>query len=238
MKDDGEQESPSRSISRRAFVAGTAAGAVGVAGLGYSGLVVVRDDLRPHLDPSAPTGRLDDRRMATILALSEVLVPDRFRVGSTRVRQVVDQGTEREPGLLGEYERGAVFLDGLSSQAFGDDFHELSAERREALLDELLWRYPAERGEGLDDLIPKVKRRIERVWHREDGRRFRQLVVRDLLRRVYLAGVPLLIGYSNLPGVPGDPREYVGPPEGRPDLAPPAGPAPEPSPRGTDADQS
>ena len=238
MKDDGEQESPSRSISRRAFVAGTAAGAVGVAGLAYSGLAVARDDLRPHLDSSAPTGRLGERRMATILALSEALVPDRFRIESPRVRQVVNQATDREPGLLEEYERGAGFLDDLSSQSFGADFHELSAERREALLDELLWRYPAERGEGLDDLIPKAKRRLERVWHREDGRRFRQLVVRDLLRRMYLAGMPLLIGYSNLPGVPGDPREYVRPPEGRPDLAPPADPVPETPPRGTGAHRS
>ncbi len=238
MKHAGDQEPPSRSISRRTFVVGTAAGAVGVVGLGYSGLAVARDDLRPDLDPSAPTGRLGDRQMATILALSEALVPDRFRIESGRVRQVVEQATDREPGLLQEYERGAVFLDGLSNQAFGTDFHELSAERREGLLDQLLWRYPAERGEGLDDLIPKVKRRLERIWHREDGRRFRQLVVRDLLRRVYLAGVPLLIGYSNLPGVPGDPREYVRPPQGRPDLAPPPNPPPEPALRGSDAHPS
>jgi hypothetical protein len=39
-------------------------------------------------------------------------------------------------------------------------------------------------------------------------------VVRDLLVRLYAAAVPALVGYSNLPGVPGDPRAYASPPAG------------------------
>lgn len=201
-------------ISRRAFVAGSVAAGAGAAALGYSGLVIARDDLRPEWDRSSPTGELEPREMATILALAEVLVPDRLRSRPARVRQIVNEATRTQPGVLQEYRGGAMLMEELAHSAAGSAFPDLSVADREGLLAGILWRYPADTGDSLDDLVTKAKRRLERAWHDGERRRFRQLVVRDLLARLYEDAVPALIGYSNLPGVPGDPRAYAGPPSG------------------------
>ena len=200
---------PRRGISRRAFVAATAVGGAGLAVAGYSGVALARDDLQPELDTSAPTGSLDPSRMDTLLALGEILVPDRFRVAPTRMRQLINEATQQEPGVLKAYREGAGLLDRLSQTRSGAAFRELPAEARDRILSGALWRYPAETGDAFDDTVTKVKRRLERAWHDGAHRRLRELVVRDLLRRMYEAAVPSLIGYSNLPGVPGDPRAYV-----------------------------
>lgn len=213
-REEGDDPGGRGGISRRAFIAGSVAAGAGAAALGYSGLVIARDDLRPEWDRSSPTGELEPREMATILALAEVLVPDRLRSRPARVRQIVNEATRTQPGVLQEYRGGAMLMEELAHSAAGSPFPDLSVADREGLLAGILWRYPADTGDSLDDLVARAKRRLERAWHDGERRRFRQLVVRDLLARLYEAAVPTLIGYSNLPGVPGDPRAYAGPPAG------------------------
>ena len=214
------QDEGARGISRRRFLLGSAVGMAGLGVVGYSGLTVARDDLRPHLDPATGTGSLAASERETLVALSHVLVPSAYRVNDDRIRAVVDEATNEVPGLLDEYRRGARVLDDLADRRFAAPFAALSIGARDQVLDSVFWRYPAEYRGGMEDLRPKVLRRIERIRNGSEIRRLRQLVMRDLLRRIYSAGVPLVIGYSNLPGVPGNPRDYVIPPEGRPDEAP------------------
>jgi len=207
-----EDSSPSGRISRRAFVAGSLVAGTGVAVLGYSGIGIARDDRRPEFDTSSPTGDLQEAEMVTIEALVQVLVPERIGVGPTRVRQIVGEATRTRPGVLREYRDGVRLLDQLAGEFRGRPFSEISLVERDGILDRILWRYPAESGDLVDDVVSKTKRRLERVWHDDQRRRFRQLVVRDLLTQTYAAAIPTLIGYSNLPGVPGDARAYVSPP--------------------------
>lgn len=194
--------------------------AAALSGGGYSVLAFVRDDLRPRFDPAGPTGQLSNVEMGGIQALAEVLIPSRLRVREGRVRREVDAATSQEPGVFTEYRNGLRLLDRYAETRSDRPFRELAPDAREEVLDDLLWRYDAEDDAGLDPetLTPLMLRRMERVWHRGAVRRFRQLVIRDLLKRLYQAGVPLLIGYTNLPGVPGDPRDYVNPPRRRPDI--------------------
>lgn len=201
-------------ISRRAFVAGSAVAGTGAAALGYAGLMIVRDNPRPEFDRSSPTGVLAPREMATVLGLSEVLVPDRIRVPPARIRRLVDAATQVQAGALKEYRSGAALLETMAARVHGTAFADLAVGRREGIIDRLLWRYPAGDDDALDDLVARAKRRLEGAWQDDERRRFRHLVVRDLLVRLYAAAVPALVGYSNLPGVPGDPRAYASPPAG------------------------
>ncbi len=213
-------ERPTRQISRRGFIVGSAAGVAGIGLAGYSGLAIARDDLRPGLDPSTGTGRLSEGERTTLHALAQVLVPDEVRVERFRILALLDRATETEPGLLAEYRSGADTLDVLAAARGLGAFAQLDLADRDRVLDAVFWRYPADYQGGRGDIRSKVLRRLERVRNSTEVRRLRQLVVRDLLRRMYVEGIPLLIGYSNLPGVPGDPREYTGPPAGHPDEAP------------------
>ena len=207
-------------ISRRAFLLGSAAGVAGLGVVGYSGVAVARDDMRPQFDPSTGTGSLESSEVDTLVALAHVLVPSIYRVNDGLIRAVIDEATNEVPGLHDAYRRGARVLDDLADRRFAATFVAISIADRDEILDSVFWRYPAEYRGGMEDLRPKVLRRAERIRNSSELRRLRQLVMRDLLRRLYSAGVPLVIGYSNLPGVPGNPRDYVTPPEGRPDEAP------------------
>lgn len=218
--DTSAQDEGAGGISRRAFLLGSAVGVAGLGVVGYSGVTVARDDLRPHLDPTTGTGSLAASEPETLVALSHVLVIPDYRVNDDRIRAVVDEATNEVPGLLHEYRRGARVLDDLADRRFFAPFAAISIEARDQVLDSVFWRYPAEYRGGMEDLRPKVLRRIERIRNGAELRRVRQLVMRDLLRRIYRAGIALVIGYSNLPGVPGNPRDYVTAPEGRPDEAP------------------
>jgi hypothetical protein len=150
-----------------------------------------------------------------VLALVETLVPDRYRLPPSRVRHLVDRATGEEPGVLREYQDGVRLLDERARRRGAPAFAALLPDQRDALLDDLLWRYGAE-DHGMDRMdrySVLLARRLERVRHSGPVRRFRQLVVRDLLRRMYEAAVPLVIGYANLPGVAGNARDYVTPPD-------------------------
>lgn len=200
-------------ISRRGLLIGVGLAGVGIGAAGFGAGPFLRDDWAPELDESAPTGILGEEEMATLLALVEVLIPPRHRAEPADSRIVIDAATSSVAGVLDEYRRGARLLQEASQSSYGTRFESLPLGRRERVVDGMLWRYAAESPSGdLADQLIKVQRRLERLRYDEPSRRFRQLVVRDLLHRFYLDRAVALIGYSNIPGVAGDPRAYVNAP--------------------------
>lgn len=201
-------------LSRRRFLVSAGAGTAlaGASGYALYALLRGRGFRRPRLDPGTGTGRLAEEDMLVMLALCEVLVPDRYRPDSSGTRRLLDEATTDTPGLLSAY-RGAVdLLRSEAEEGEGAAFESLAPERRDALLGGLLWRVPSHLGEEMGRARSRLLLRLERLWHEEARRRLRELVVRDLLMRLYLHAQPRLIGYANVPGVPGDPRAYVTPP--------------------------
>jgi len=208
-------------ITRRRFLVG----AGGLVAAGSAGAYLARsrvrnrvrsvyEDLRPAYDRTAPPGILTGARFATILALSEVLVPPRYHPGPGRVRSIVDDATTTVPGLLREYEDAARYLDELGERhRSAPSFAELPGSERNALLARSLWEYSAG---PPGDRRNWVLMRLEPLLVGRSAGRLRALVARDLIARLYIEAQPLLVGYSNVPGVPGDPRAYVTPPNADP----------------------
>lgn len=198
-------------VSRRAFllIGGSTVAAAGVGGIG--GVKLARDDLRPTFDPEGGTGELTPPELETILALVEVLVPAEYFNSRGRSTAIINDATRNEPGVLTEYRSGAALLDSAVPDA---RFPDLSLAERDRVLDDILWRFDAEKGGDFDSMVSKAARRIERAVHTEGQRRFRQLVVRDLLGRFFRHAPGKIVGYSNHQGVPGDPREYSRAPDG------------------------
>lgn len=197
-------------VSRRAFllIGGTTLAAAGVGGT--VGVKLARDDLRPTFDPDGAIGVLGTREMATILALLETLVPADYLNSRQRSTAIINDATREEPGVLTAYQSGAVLLDrAVTDGRFG----ALSLAERDRVLDDILWRFDAETGGDFESMLSKAARRIERAAHTEEERRFRQLVVRDLLARFFRHAPGKIVGYSNHQGVPGDPRGYTRAPE-------------------------
>lgn len=208
-----EPEYPSEGISRRGLLALTAGGAVtlgGVAAGGLMGYSALRERFRPWYDRASGTGTLKSRDAEIILALVEVLVPARYRRSGARTRELVDTATEQTPGVFKEYTAAAEFLQRLSLETAGMGFAQLPPETRDHLLRQLLWRYPADPGTR-----NHLTTRLEFVLRGEDAGRLRQLVIRDILTRFYVDVQERVLGYHNLPGVPGDPRSYVSAPATR-----------------------
>jgi hypothetical protein len=173
---------------------------------------------RPRLDRTAPTGRLSERDMATILALLEVLVPLALWPSREVMAAMVHEATEQRQGVLKEYQAGLAFLDQTASvSGVGPSFAQAGFEERQRILESLLWKYDSGTQGILASYVAKLHRGLEWVLQSETERRFRELMVRDLLRRFY--GGPAawaLAAYSRRPGIPGDPREYVHPLRSKP----------------------
>lgn len=212
---------PARSrISRRTFSIVTAGAAAAAMVAAYLGRPWIRervrplyDGRRPAYDATAPTGSLAEAELSAILALVEVLVPARYHPGPARARSIVQAATSTEPGLLMEYSAAASFLDRLATKRSARPFADLTSSERDALLARVLWEYPAgPRGNRRNYFLA----RTEPLLIGSAASRLRSLVVRDLLRRFFVEAQPLLIGYSNVRGVPGDPRAYVTPPASSP----------------------
>jgi len=157
---------------------------------------------RPELDRTAPTGRLSEDDMATIVALAMVLIPADQSPGADEgwVRTFVLHRTEHETGYLPEYRNGAQLLDQLAQADFGSRrrFSQLNDAQREHLL-----RQHFDRGwlRLAAWTSYEAERRAYRVW---------TLVIKDLLQGFYRSAMGwAVVGYTHYPGVPGDPREYT-----------------------------
>ena len=200
---------------RRRFVLTAALGAGAVSLLSWAtarsnaGRRVLQRDLHLQLNRRAATGRLTSDEMSGITALAETLIPEDSTPGAgpAWVREFVDGRTDRVPGWLPAYREAAALLDRYAREfrpGVGG-FAALTTGEREAVVQQHFDT------EGLPD----------RVWFRlgtasDDGvpkDRCRHLVMKDLLVGFYRSAAGwAVVGYTNYPGVPGDPREYTTPP--------------------------
>jgi hypothetical protein len=148
-----------------------------------------------------------------MLALLEVLVPSTLWPGSEAMTVMVNQATEHVKGVLKEYKAGLFLLD-QATRKYGMDtsFAEAEIEGRQRILESIMWRYPDAKPETRLYYEVKLYRVLERLCQSESQRRFRELVVRDLLNRFYSGSMAWkMVGYLRYPGLPGNPREYVQP---------------------------
>ena len=171
----------------------------------------------PPLDVAAEPQTLIAREMTVIVALAETLVPARHWIGPEETERLITRAIADTPGLSAAYQDGAVLLEDTAQDKFGEHFAALSVTDRHTVVEELVWMFGAEFGETTPNVrgatrIRGLRRRVERTWLDESRRRFRDLVMSDLLERLYLAAAPCLLGYTNTQGVPGGPRAYVDPP--------------------------
>jgi len=200
-------------MSRRTFLRlmGVLAGAGGAVSLGVMRLI---NSHRPlELDASAPTGRLSEQDMQTMLALLEVLVPRTLWPGREVMAVMVHQATGNVKGVLKEYQAGLSLLDQSASKySTSLRFADAGIEERQRILESMLWRYPGAKPGTLLYYKAKLYRNLEKFFQFESQRRFRELVVRDLLSRFYSGSTAWkMVGYRRYPGLPGNPREYVRP---------------------------
>lgn len=185
-----------------------------------SGATVALQRLRrepPRLDVAADSAAPAAWEMAVIVALAETLVPGRHWIGPEGTQRLVNLALSDTPGLGAAYREGVVLLENAARDNFGEDFAQLPVSDRHTVVEGLVWMFGAEFGETTPNLrgatrIRGIRRRVERTWLDESRRRFRDLVMSDLLERLYLAAAPCLLGYTNTQGVPGGPRAYVDPP--------------------------
>jgi hypothetical protein len=126
---------------------------------------------------------------------------------------MVNQATEKERGVLNEYQAGVSLLDqSVRKYGVGTRFADAEIEGRQRILESIMRSYPmAEPGSFLY-YKAKFYRGLEQLFQPEAQRRFRDLVARDLLNRFYSDRMAWqMVGYLRYPGLPGNPREYVQP---------------------------
>jgi hypothetical protein len=208
---------PGRGISRRKFfLLASILSGVGVATYALLPLGIRRliDSWRtPVLDRTAPLGRLSEQEMQTMIALLEILVPMTLWPSREDMATMVNSATEHDKGVLKEYKHGVALLDQAAREhSPGLGFAVADSEVRRRVVESLLWKYPGGRSGTLSYQLAKLYRNLERFWQSAPRRRFRQLVVSDLMRRFYTGSIAWkMVGYTRYPGIPGDPREYVRP---------------------------
>ncbi len=150
--------------------------------------------------------------MRTLLALSEILIASDWNPGLSRLQAVINTAVHTIPGLREEYEAGADLLNRRSQRSTTQSFASLSRGERVALLEGFVWLFGAESGESaVQDGKTKALRRLERLTQSDEERRFRELVLRDILYRIHMDAALQMIGYSNVPGRAGNPRDYLAP---------------------------
>jgi hypothetical protein len=203
-------------LSRRRFLlltrilSGTGAAIYASFTVGSNRLISI---LRPGLDRTAPTGRLSAQEMDTIIALLEILLPVTLWPGREAMADMVNQATENVNGILQAYENGVVLLDQTAREYTpGQRFAVAGSEMRQRLLETLLWKYAGGKSGTLSYYVGLCYASLERLCQTAPRRQFRDLVVRDLLRRFYAGSVAWkMAGYSHYPGIPGYPRASVQP---------------------------
>jgi hypothetical protein len=169
--------------------------------------------LRPGLDHTAPTGRLSAQDMDTMIALLEILLPVTLWPGREAMADMVNRATENVKGVLHAYQNGAFLLDQAAREhSPGRRFAVAESEMRQRILETLLWKYAGGKSGTLSYYVGLCYASLERLCQSAPRRRFRELVVRDLLRRFYAGSMAWkMAGYSRPPGIPGYPRVPVRP---------------------------
>jgi hypothetical protein len=203
-------------LSRRKFLlltgmlSGTGAAVYASSALGLKRLLYI---LRPGLDHTAPTGRLSAQEMDAMIALLEILLPVTLWPGREAMADMVNQATGNVKGILRAYQEGVLLLDQTAREYTpGRSFAVAESEMRQRILETLLWKYAGGRSGTLSYYVGLCYSSLERLCQSTPRRRFRELVVRDLLRRFYAGSVAWkMAGYSRYPGIPGHPRASVVP---------------------------
>jgi hypothetical protein len=192
------------------LLSGTGAAVYAPFTLSFKRLIYI---LRPGLDHTAPTGRLSAQEMDTMIALLEILLPVRLWPDRVAMADMVNQATESVKGLLRAYQDGVVLLDQAARKYTPSRrFAAAESEMRQRILETLLWKYAGGKSGTLSYYVGLCYASLERLCQSAPRRRFRELVVRDLLRRFYAGSVAWkMAGYSRYPGIPGHPRASVRP---------------------------
>jgi len=214
---------PLPKISRRNFLVGSGV----VAGVGifaFTGLRLLRNAywrLRPNLTNDFPAGRLSISEMENLLALVEVLVPERYLPDREERIRIINTNTENDGPMdddgpmYFEYKAACILLDKTTIKLEGiQGFHQASPKQRENILRSLLWNYEAGDSTGPSYYVGTIYASLERIFQSESQRRFREYVVRDLMRSFYIQdGVAFqLADYDYWPGIPArDLRAYTRP---------------------------
>jgi hypothetical protein len=191
-------------------LSGTGAAVYASFALGIKRLLYI---LRPGLDHAAPTGRLSAQEMDTMIALLEMLLPVTLWPSREAMVDMVNQATGHVKGLLQAYQDGVFLLDQTAREYTpGRRFAAAEGEMRQRILETLLWKYAGGKSGTLSYHLRLCYASLERVCQSAPRRRFRKLVVRDLLSRFYAGSVAWkMAGYSRYPGIPGHPRASVRP---------------------------
>ncbi len=198
-------------ISKRTFLKLLAGGmAVGI--LSYPTLLYLRNRVKVDFKKEFSPGRLAAGELDTIIALLEVLLPRKLYSDQEELVKLVNEATQNGKGVFEEYRAGAALLNHMVDIQLGKfGFAKLSLKAREQILESIMWRYDYVGRGGVGEKMWKFKFTLDRLLHSEIERRFRELVVRDLLQRFYSRAdiAWQLVNYSNYPGIPGNPREYT-----------------------------
>jgi hypothetical protein len=198
-------------ISKRTFLKLLAGGmAVGI--LSFPPLLYLRNRIKVEFKKELSSGRLSAGELETIIALLEVLLPRKLYSDQEELTKLVNQATQSGDGVFDEYRAGAALLNHMVDIHIGKfGFAKLSLKEREHILDPIMWRYDYIDGDGVVEKVWKFKFTFDRLLHSEIEKRFRELVVRDLLQRFYgRADIAWqFVNYSNYPGVPGNSQEYT-----------------------------
>ena len=162
----------------------------------------IRAAIRPELETDTDTGTLDTDERASVLGLFEVLTADRT-FPADRCLAHVDTQTSSRPGFLKAYRDGLALLDAAARKHFsGGCFRELEHQQRRRVLRKLLKRYPHPVN------APRWRRtlrvtgsHLDQMFTRDDTKRFRDFVVRDLLHFYYQGAEGWgTVGYDEFPG--------------------------------------
>jgi hypothetical protein len=200
-------------LGRRGFLLGAGAAVVGGVAIGPAAVRRVRAG-PPVFDRDATPGFLPHAELDTIVSLLDVLVSPAHRVERSENVALVQAAAGEIPGVGPAWIEGARLLDRATRVSGFDSYVQAPPSVREAIVEVLIpWRYSAPRDGDARAFVSRVSRRLELVLLPETRRRFRELVVRDILTRFHRRHGWRMTGYRNHPGMPGQPFEYATPPE-------------------------
>ena len=154
---------------------------------------------------------LSNDSVSCIQALIETLVPEHLWHENGEIRRTINGLINADKSVQKEYIDGVMLLNKYSIKMNKKQFSSLNRSQRNLVLDIMLSRYNATQVDSyIGKQISKLRVFIERMILNEPERRFRDLVVRDLLVRFYASDISWgFVKYQNYPGVSGDPREYT-----------------------------
>jgi Gluconate 2-dehydrogenase subunit 3 len=159
-----------------------------------------------QLDRNSPLGSLRLEEARNLLALAEVLLPNDevFDTNEGWVQEYIDFKANHEPGYLQEYRNGSRLLDQMTRNFTKNDirFSQVSPLERDRLLREYFeWSGTLDKASFYIQIITNSGRMKAKFYW---------FVLKGMLVDYYSSpGGWSVVGYTNYPGVPGDPREYT-----------------------------